>query len=38
MNNFLQKWGEAAYTSTGFFWMALWAFILATADFSETTG
>jgi uncharacterized membrane protein YraQ (UPF0718 family) len=28
MNNFLQKWGEAAYTSTGFFWMALWAFIL----------
>ncbi|UZR96942.1 permease [Chondrinema litorale] len=28
MNNFLEKWGEAAYTSTGFFWMALWAFIL----------
>lgn len=28
MNNFLRQWGEAAYTSTGFFWMALWAFIL----------
>ncbi|MEH0153109.1 permease [Limibacter armeniacum] len=28
MNDFLQKWGEAAYTTTGFFWMALWAFIL----------
>ena len=28
MNNFLKQWGEAAYTSTGFFWMALWAFIL----------
>jgi len=28
MDNFLKQWGEAAYTSTGFFWMALWAFIL----------
>lgn len=28
MNNFLQQWGEAAYTSTGFFWMAIWAFVL----------
>lgn len=28
MNQFLDKWAEAAYTSTGFFWMALWAFIL----------
>ena len=28
MNQFLQKWGEAAYTSLGFFWMAIWAFIL----------
>lgn len=28
MNDFLKKWGEAAYTTTGFFWMALWAFIL----------
>jgi|TARA_R100000479_G_scaffold33554_4_gene14303 hypothetical protein len=28
MNNFLKQWGEAAYTTTGFFWMALWAFIL----------
>lgn len=28
MENFLRQWGEAAYTSTGFFWMALWAFIL----------
>lgn len=26
--SFLEKWAEAAYTSTGFFWMALWAFIL----------
>jgi hypothetical protein len=26
--NFLQKWGDAAYTSAGFFWMALWAFAL----------
>jgi hypothetical protein len=28
MNEFLKQWGEAAYTSTGFFWMALWAFVL----------
>lgn len=28
MKDFLNKWGEAAYTSTAFFWMALWAFIL----------
>lgn len=28
MNDFLKQWGEAAYTSTGFFWMALWAFVL----------
>lgn len=28
MNNFLKQWGEAAYTSIGFFWMALWAFVL----------
>jgi len=28
MNDFLKQWGEAAYTTTGFFWMALWAFIL----------
>ncbi len=28
MNNFLKQWGEAAYTTTGFFWMALWAFVL----------
>ena len=28
MNNFLKNWGEAAYTTTGFFWMALWAFVL----------
>ena len=26
--NFLEKWGNAAYTTLGFFWMALWAFIL----------
>jgi len=26
--NFLQTWGEAAYTTIGFFWMALWAFVL----------
>jgi uncharacterized membrane protein YraQ (UPF0718 family) len=31
MNGFLQQWGEAAYTSIGFFWMALWAFILGYA-------
>jgi len=28
MDNFLKQWGEAAYTSIGFFWMALWAFVL----------
>lgn len=28
MNEFLKNWGEAAYTTTGFFWMALWAFVL----------
>lgn len=28
MNEFLKTWSEAAYTSIGFFWMALWAFIL----------
>lgn len=28
MDSFLKQWGEAAYTTTGFFWMALWAFIL----------
>lgn len=28
MDNFLKQWAEAAYTSTGFFWMALWAFAL----------
>lgn len=28
MEEFLQKWGEAAYTTSGFFWMALWAFVL----------
>ncbi|WP_370230676.1 permease [Marinobacter nauticus] len=28
MSNFLSLWNEAATTSLGFFWMALWAFIL----------
>jgi len=28
MHQFLNEWGEAAYTSLGFFWMALWAFAL----------
>ena len=28
MDDFLKQWGEAAYTTTGFFWMALWAFVL----------
>lgn len=28
MDQFLHQWGEAAYTSVGFFWMALWAFVL----------
>jgi uncharacterized membrane protein YraQ (UPF0718 family) len=31
MNSFLEKYAEAAYTSAGFFWMALWAFILGYA-------
>lgn len=25
---FLEQWSKAAYTSVGFFWMALWAFVL----------
>jgi uncharacterized membrane protein YraQ (UPF0718 family) len=25
---FFEQWGEAAHTSVGFFWMALWAFVL----------
>jgi uncharacterized membrane protein YraQ (UPF0718 family) len=28
MNQFIKQWAEAAYTSLGFFWMALWAFVL----------
>ena len=28
MTSFLSNWGESAYTSLGFFWMALWAFVL----------
>jgi len=28
MSDFLQLWHQAAMTSMGFFWMALWAFIL----------
>jgi len=28
MNDFLKQWGEAAFTTVGFFWMALWAFVL----------
>lgn len=31
METFYKQWGEAAYTTTGFFWMALWAFILGYA-------
>lgn len=31
MNDFLNNWGEAAYTSVGFFWAALWAFALGYA-------
>jgi len=27
-NDCLHLWGEAAYTTLGFFWMALWAFVL----------
>lgn len=28
MENFLQQYAAAAYTTVGFFWMALWAFVL----------
>ncbi len=28
MDNFLKQWSEAANTTVGFFWMALWAFVL----------
>ncbi len=28
MDVFIENWAQAAYTSLGFFWMALWAFIL----------
>ncbi len=28
MQSFLEKWAEAAYITTGLFWMALWAFAL----------
>ena len=28
MQQFMEQWGEAAYTTTGFFWMALWAFVI----------
>ncbi len=28
MNDFLNSWGQSAYTSAGFFWSALWAFCL----------
>ncbi|MEQ8623882.1 MAG: permease [Vicingaceae bacterium] len=28
MNTFIKHWAEAAYTTVGFFWMALWAFVL----------
>lgn len=28
MDDFLHQYGKAAYTTVGFFWMALWAFIL----------
>lgn len=31
MDGFLQQYGKAAYTTVGFFWMALWAFILGYA-------
>ncbi len=31
MNSFLDAWGEAALTSLGFFWMAMWAFALGYA-------
>lgn len=28
MNNFVKQWADATHTSLGFFWMALWAFVL----------
>lgn len=28
MDSFLTSWGQSVYTSLGFFWMALWAFVL----------
>jgi hypothetical protein len=28
MDEFLKQWGEVAFTTAGFFWMALWAFLL----------
>ena len=28
MDAFLQQWQSASLTSVGFFWMALWAFVL----------
>lgn len=28
MGTFLKQWGDASFTSLGFFWMALWAFAL----------
>ncbi|WP_127846072.1 permease [Psychroflexus aestuariivivens] len=31
LENFLENWGNAANTALGFFWMALWAFILGYA-------
>ena len=31
MDTFLENWGNAANTALGFFWMALWAFILGYA-------
>ncbi|MCH7405629.1 permease [Belliella aquatica] len=31
MQDFLENWGHSAHTSLGFFWMALWAFILGYA-------
>lgn len=31
MDTFFKQWGEAANTSLGFFWMALWAFVLGYA-------
>lgn len=31
IDHFLEHWGNAAHTSLGFFWMALWAFILGYA-------